>query len=128
MSILLAKLVGPIFVVAGFAMLTAPRHLQTVTADFLKSSALVFISGVLAMLGGLAIINSHNLWVADWPVILTLLGWGLAIGGGARIALPGLVAEVGAGFLARPVATRIAGAVWGALGLFLAYKGYAAAV
>jgi hypothetical protein len=30
---------------------------------------------VLALLAGLAVVNAHNLWVLDWRLIVTILGW-----------------------------------------------------
>ena len=52
-------------------------------SEFLASPALIFLSGVITLPAGLAIVLTHNVWVADWRVLITLLGW-LAIIGGAR--------------------------------------------
>jgi len=35
----------------------------------------VYLSGVLMFVAGLAIVRSHNLWVRDWTVLVTLVGW-----------------------------------------------------
>ena len=35
----------------------------------------VYISGVLFFVAGLAIIRAHNLWIRSWPVLITLMGW-----------------------------------------------------
>ncbi len=35
----------------------------------------VYISGTLMFVGGLAIVRAHNLWGRDWTVLLTLSGW-----------------------------------------------------
>jgi len=35
----------------------------------------VYISGTLMFIGGLAIVRAHNYWVRDWTVLLTLSGW-----------------------------------------------------
>ena len=43
--------------------------------EFLRSRALIYLSGVLIHDGGLAIVLTHNVWVADWRVLITLLGW-----------------------------------------------------
>jgi hypothetical protein len=48
---------------------------------------LILITGVLAMTAGLAIVNTHNVWMLGWPVIVTLFGWALVIGGAVRIGL-----------------------------------------
>ena len=35
----------------------------------------VYLSGVLMFLAGLAIVRSHNLWQRDWTLLITLCGW-----------------------------------------------------
>jgi hypothetical protein len=41
----------------------------------------VYLSGVLMFVGGLAIIRAHDHWARDWTVLVTLSGWfGLVLG------------------------------------------------
>ncbi len=41
----------------------------------------VYVSGTLMFIGGLAIVRAHNYWVRDWTVLITLVGWaGLFLG------------------------------------------------
>ena len=40
------------------------------------------------MIGGIAIVSVHNLWTADWRVIITLIGWMAIIQGAARLVMP----------------------------------------
>ena len=35
----------------------------------------VYISGTLMFVGGLAIVRAHNHWVRNWTVLITLSGW-----------------------------------------------------
>src|SRR5262245_42390900 len=35
----------------------------------------VYLSGALMFLGGLAIVRAHNHWARDWTVLVTLTGW-----------------------------------------------------
>jgi hypothetical protein len=35
----------------------------------------VYISGTLMFVGGLAIVRAHNLWVRNWTLLITLSGW-----------------------------------------------------
>jgi hypothetical protein len=35
----------------------------------------VYISGTLMFVGGLAIVRIHNQWVRNWTVLITLSGW-----------------------------------------------------
>ena len=41
----------------------------------------VYLSGVLMFVGGLAIVRAHNHWARDWTVLVTVSGWfGLTLG------------------------------------------------
>lgn len=35
----------------------------------------VYLSGTLMFVGGLAIVRAHNRWARDWTVLVTLSGW-----------------------------------------------------
>ncbi|HSL41935.1 MAG TPA: hypothetical protein VK897_00790 [Anaerolineales bacterium] len=35
----------------------------------------VYLSGVLMFIGGLAIVRAHNRWARDWTLLVTLSGW-----------------------------------------------------
>lgn len=35
----------------------------------------VYLSGVLMFLGGLAIVRAHNHWARNWTLLVTLSGW-----------------------------------------------------
>jgi hypothetical protein len=35
----------------------------------------VYLSGVLMFVAGLAVVRSHNVWARNWTVLITLSGW-----------------------------------------------------
>jgi len=123
-SILIARLIGPILVVAGLAALVNPKLLPEVGREFLASRALIFIGGFLALLAGLAIVNTHNVWSGGWPVVITVIGWLAVAGGILRIGFPSLVKSLGEAMLARATLLRVASVLWVALGGFLMVVGY----
>ena len=124
MSIWLAKLLGPVVVALSIPMMFRPKRLLQITEEFLEQPALILISGILAMIAGVAIINTHNLWMFRWPVIITLFGWALALGGAVRIIAPDLIKRMGEPMIHTFNLTRAAGALWGAIGLALIFNGY----
>lgn len=125
-SILIARLIGPIIVVAGFTALINPKALQDMGREFLASRALIFIAGVLALLAGLAIVNTHNIWAADWRVIITIFGWLALIGGVIRMAFPGLTRSIGEAMLANAALLRVLAVLQVGLGAYLMFVGYLA--
>jgi len=40
-----------------------------------QTPPVVYLSGVLMFVGGLAIVRAHNHWATDWTVLITLSGW-----------------------------------------------------
>ena len=125
LTIWIAKFLGPVTLVLSMPMIFSPQSLQETTKRFLADSPLVLVSGVLAMTAGLSIVNTHNVWVLDWPLIVTLFGWALVLGGASRILAPRVVEHVGGTMMNRPTMTRIVGAFWALLGAFLTVKAYA---
>ena len=67
----IAALVGPTIVamVAPEFPLVQP-HLYDA-----QIPPVVYLSGVLMFVGGLAIVRVHNRWMRDWTVLVTLSGW-----------------------------------------------------
>jgi len=67
----IAGLVGPTIVVmtASEFPLVQPHLYDT------QIPPVVYLSGVLMFVGGLAIVRAHNHWAADWTVLVTLSGW-----------------------------------------------------
>jgi uncharacterized membrane protein len=125
-SIFLARLLGPVFVVLAIGLLLRQDSWRTMARDFISSRPLVFLSGFLTLLGGLALVNTHNVWEAGWPVIITIFGWLAAIGGMARMLFPETVMGVGQKMLDNKTYLTSAGVVEGLLGLWLCYVGYLA--
>lgn len=125
MTIWICKFLGPLVLVLGIPMVATPRALQETTKRFLADRPLVLVSGVLAMTAGLSIVNTHDVWVADWTLIVTLFGWALVLGGASRIIAPRTVGRVGDAMMDRPAMTRMLGSFWVLLGAFLTFKGYA---
>ena len=123
-SLFLARLIGPVMLVIGIAVFANPRGFRDMAGEFLGSRALMFLAGFVMMPAGLAIVLTHNLWAADWRVLITVLGWLLAIGGAVRIFEPPFLTRTARGLLKQPHFTTIAAAIWVALGLLFCFFGY----
>jgi hypothetical protein len=123
-SVFLARLIGPLMLTVGIGIFVNGAIYRMLADEFLRSRALIYLSGLLTMTAGLAIILTHNVWRADWPVIITILGWLAAIGGAVRIIAPQGTERVGRQVLKYKHGLTIAGAVWLALGAVLCLFGY----
>ncbi len=71
----IAGLVGP----AGMALaLTEAINLEIWRTNVVP---VTYLNGTLLLIAGAAIVRVHNRWTASWPVLVTVSGWGLVLGG-----------------------------------------------
>jgi hypothetical protein len=123
-SVFIALLIGPVMLVIGLAVFTNQRAFGELAEEFLASRALIFLSGLLIMPVGLAIVLTHNIWAADGRVMITLFGWANAIGGAVRLAAPAYVMQAGRAMLKRPYFIPVAAAIWVVAGLLFCLFGF----
>jgi hypothetical protein len=67
----IAGLVGPALV----AMLVSESPLVQPHLYDAQIPPVVYLSGTLMFVGGLAVVRAHNHWARDWTVLVTLSGW-----------------------------------------------------
>ncbi|UXN58216.1 hypothetical protein [Phyllobacterium zundukense] len=123
-SLFLARLLGPTFVAVALGMLINLGMYESMIAEALHLGILFYLSGLLSLIAGLAIVNLHNRWQTDWRVIITVLGWLMTIGGIIRIVLPQIAIAVGSTIYSGRASTIVAALITGTLGAFLSFKGY----
>jgi len=123
-SVFLARLIGPVMLVIGLAVFANQRGFRDMAEEFMASRALLFLSALLIMAVGLAIVLTHNVWTADWRVLITIFGWLAAIGGAVRLFGPLFVVKAGRAVLKQPHFTSVAAAIWVVLGLLFCFFGY----
>jgi len=122
--VFIARLVGPLFVVLGIGCLVN----QTIYADMIGQAILVpvliYLSGLMAFLAGVAMLNGYHAWTVDWRIIITILGWVLVVAGIIRIVLPGAAAVAAIALYSGGYAMAIVGIIVLIIGGFLSFKGY----
>jgi len=123
-SIFLAKLIGPLALVLGFGVLLNRDAARAVLEQFINNPAIIFLAGLITFPAGLAIILVHNVWVVDWPLIVTIVGWLTAFSGAIRIVAPQQAILYGRRAYQRPNGPLFGAAIWLALGLVLTFFGY----
>ncbi len=74
-SILIAKMVAVFYVAVGLGILFNHVYFKKMINEMMKSAGFFYLGGIMALLAGFLIVNFHNVWVWDWTVIITVLGW-----------------------------------------------------
>jgi hypothetical protein len=120
----IAALMGPTLVAMAAAMLLNLGSLPALTEEIFREPALIFVSGILLFVAGLAIVRVHNRWAAGWPVLVTVLGWLAVFGGLLRMLFPIQLASIVVGVGRSTGAMSAALVVLLIVGALLSYKGY----
>lgn len=82
----IAGLVGPTLV----AMLVSEFPLVQPHLYDSQIPPVVYLSGVLLFVAGLAVVRAHNVWARNWAVLVTLTGWFFLVLGLFRMFAAGL--------------------------------------
>ena len=89
LTIFLGKLIGLYCIILALAMM---RHKQSAVATMnalIRNPPLPLFVEILGLAAGLAMVLGHNIWSGGaLPVVVTLVGWLMAIRGAALLALP----------------------------------------
>ena len=110
--------------VLGLALALNRTTFRTLANELLASTALVFLAGVITLTAGVAIVLTHNVWLASWRVLITLLGWLFVVSGLIRMLAPQRAAAWGRNKIDHPLTMQIGGAIWLVVGAVLTFYGY----
>ncbi|MGV8141840.1 MAG: hypothetical protein ACP5NW_05350 [Candidatus Woesearchaeota archaeon] len=85
-SIFFARFWGSLFIILGMSSIWA-RFLGRVI-HYTEDKAITVSTGYITFLLGLATVVAHSMWVSDWRIAITLLGWITLFKGIEKIAFP----------------------------------------
>ena len=116
----LAVLMGSALVLVGITVFNKP-YFNAVMTDLVNSKGLLWLTGLITFVMGTVMVALHNVWSADWRVIVTLLGWLTVIKGAVIVLVPSSMVLLYRRFLSNHLLTfsGIYAVVLGGLLLFL---------
>src|SRR3989344_8250461 len=85
-SIFLARFWGSLFMILGASTMGAKLLGRII--NYTQDKTITISTGYISFLLGLATVSAHNLWVADWRVAITVLGWITLFKGIEKIGFP----------------------------------------
>lgn len=74
-SIFLAKALGLYYVFISLAFIINKKTLKPAIFDMINNMTIMIFSSFITLIIGILLIVSHNIWVEDWRLIITLIGW-----------------------------------------------------
>ncbi len=119
----LAEVFGFSFVIVSLSLLINPKNLKKLFLS-VEDDACLFYAALTAFVAGIAIVLSHNIWVYDWRVVITILGWLSLVKGVLILLWPDLTKKLVNKFKEMEWIS-IALVVIVFLGLVLVYAGFA---
>ena len=89
LTVFLAKLLGLYCIISALAIMTRKESAIATIEQFVSNPALLLRVEVIGLAGGLAMIIGYNVWTGGaLPIVITLIGWLMAIRGAVLLALP----------------------------------------
>jgi hypothetical protein len=91
-SMYLARFWGSLFIILGLMSIGAKLLGRII--EYTEDKTITISTGYITFLLGLITVTLHNMWVADWRVAITILGWTTLLKGIEKIAFPGRVNKI----------------------------------
>jgi hypothetical protein len=85
-SIFLARFLGGFYVIFGLLFIITRQLGKTI--EMTENKSFVISTGYISLLLGLATVILHNVWIWDWRIAITILGWSTLIKGILKIGFP----------------------------------------
>lgn len=123
-SLLLAKFWGIFMLIFSLLYTVKPGALDKMF-EYIRDEKFLFIIGYVTFLLGLINVLLHNIWAADWRLIITLMGWFALLKGIGRIGFTGGISSIVTKLNTKAMRWFLL-PVFG-LGVYLLYIGYAGA-
>jgi len=88
-SIYLARFWGSLFIILGLGSVLAKLLGRII--GYTEDKTITISTGYITFLLGLITVVLHNIWVFDWRVAITILGWTTLLKGIEKIVFPNRV-------------------------------------
>jgi hypothetical protein len=123
-----ARVIGPFLVIVpAIIEARAPSpSMGTYLSAFFENAALVWVTGCMMLLGGLLIIAHHQYWSSLAAILISLLGWFVALRGVTLLIAPQLFERAAAAAMNMTSIVQFGFGVLVLIGLWLTFVGWIA--
>ena len=125
LSIFLARIFGVVYLAVGIGTLLSANYYRKAFNDMIRDTGVMYLGGAMALIIGYLMVTYHNIWVKDWSVIITIIGWLALIKGLTMIIFPKKMINLTTSMV-KEKSMPIISAVTLILGVVLAYYGFMA--
>ena len=115
----LATVIGWYLVVFSCLILFKHQHVKAIVTNIAKQPGQFFILALFTFIIGLLMVVSHNFWILEWSVVITLFSWLILIGGLYRLFCQEAAQKTALAFVKKPLRMRVTAIVLLVIGLYL---------
>jgi len=94
LTILLGKVFSLYLIITGLGLLLNKAHYQKSPGTTAKKDIITFPTSIVTLIIGITLVVVHSVWVAAWPVIVTILAYVTFIKGALDTVFPTLVIKL----------------------------------
>ena len=88
MSEIVSTILSLMILILGFSYMLQPGPWARLAKDAIESPGRYIPMVLFLLTMGLVIVMTHNIWVLDWPVVITFVGWSMTIKGIVYLIFP----------------------------------------
>ena len=125
LTLFLAGLVGPVTLAVGVGIFMSRNYYAKVYRHLESETLSVLMSGIVALVVGIVMVQIHNRWDSLLAGIISFVGWASIGKGLLLIIVPKYVDKIG-DFIADTPWFSYIGAFYAALGAYISYLAYLA--
>lgn len=122
---MLARVVGPFLVIIPGTAVARANDMRTLLTEFGATPLWSWVAGAFILLAGLVAIALHQYWRGAAAIIVSVVGWIVALKGLFLVAFPGTYLSFAESAVGAAGWWRAGFVVFVLLGLYLTYVGWA---
>jgi hypothetical protein len=119
-----ARVLGPFLVIVDVAAVVRASDMRGLLSEFAASSLWSWVAGSFVLLGGLIVIALHQYWRGAAAIIVSLVGWLVALRGLLLLGFPGTFLSLANNVIGAQAVWQGLCIAFAAIGLYLTYVGW----
>ncbi len=88
LTLFLTQVIGIYLVLIGLICIVKRKMMMHSMGDVITNKSLLYVVAIIELIAGISLVISHNVWVWNYAVIVTIVGWLMLIESLAYLVLP----------------------------------------
>ncbi len=119
-----ARVLGPFLVIVSITAAVRAAEMPALMSGFTANALWSWVAGPFVLIGGLVMIALHSYWRGPAAIVVSILGWLVALRGLLLLAFPTAFISMANSVIGMSGLWRAVCIVFAAIGLYLTYVGW----